>query len=148
MWNHVRSCAGVSLIETMIAVFVLAVGVLSLARLFTVSSSVLERARQSSTGAILASQKLEELRATAARGGLAEGVEFLDARGSATAGIAAAAFTRHWSIRPMPADPDRLRLLQVRVAPGGGDDGDSGVGRPRHRVAEASLMTIAVLEGP
>jgi Tfp pilus assembly protein PilV len=139
MWNRARSCGGVSLVEAMIAVALLAVGVLSLARGFTVSAAVLERANRSSTSAILAAQKIEALRTVAARSAApAEGTEFVDGRGvpvERQSHGTAAGYVRRWSVRASAADPDRVRVVHVRVT-------------PRLSSGEVALTTLAVREEP
>jgi hypothetical protein len=143
MQNHVRSCAGVSLVETMVAVAILAVAVLSLARLFTVSAAVLDRASRASTSAILASQKIEELRSRAAALVIpGEGSEHVDARGAIVAGASSGAgYTRRWRLRALAADPDRLRVVDVRVTPGA-RSGDEAWNGPRPPAGEVTFTTI------
>ena len=147
------SSSGTSLAETLIAVAILALGLLSLAQLFIISGAVLRRANDLSTAAILAAQKLEELRTTAigAADATTDGVEFLDAAGTVhpvadVAGDLAAAYTRRWSIRPLPANP-AVRIVQVRVRPGRHD----GTGVPdatRQSASEVALITSFARDTP
>lgn len=113
--------SGTSLAETLIAVSILAGGLLALGELFIVSGAVLRRANDLSTAAILAADTLETLRAvaTGAADATGVGVDFVDAAGRVLPidSSVAAAFTRQWSIRPLPADPD-VRIVHVRVMPG------------------------------
>ena len=118
------SSSGFSLAETLIALTILASGLLSLAQLFTVSAASIKRARQVSAAAILASQKLEELRALPAAAEVRDEdrVEYLDRGGSvlpSTTRPAGAAYIRQWSMRPHAADPDHVTVISVRVTPGG-----------------------------
>jgi len=53
---------GFSLIEVLIASLVLAVGVVSLAQLFTIAIASNLSARDTTEGTVLAAQKMEELR--------------------------------------------------------------------------------------
>lgn len=152
MRTLVRSCAGFSLVETMVAVAILAAGVLSLARLFTVSAAILERDNHSTFSAILAAQKIEELRTTSARGGALplEGADRVDGRGAVAGGRGApagAGYARRWSVRALPAHPDVLRVVEVRVRPGEGpaDDGLMAGGR---RAGEVTLTTIVARQDP
>lgn len=145
MRKDMRSCAGVSLVEAMVAVAVLAVGVLGLARAFTVSASMLDRANRTSVAAILASQRLEELRTsqTALEAVPGEGVDYVDRRGDPLAGgtPSGAAFTRRWWVRADPSDPDHLRLLRVRVTPGSRGGGSFSPAAPE-AAGEITLTTI------
>jgi Tfp pilus assembly protein PilV len=116
------SCSGTSLAETLIAIAILAFALLALAQLFIISGAVLRRANDLSMAAILAAQKLEELRTTAsgAADATSDGVEFVDAAGivhpvADVAGVPA--YTRRWSVRSLPADA-AVRIVQVRVTPG------------------------------
>lgn len=129
----------------MVAVAVLAVGVLGLARAFTTSASMLDRANRSSVAAILASQRIEELRTTQAALEIVpgEGVDYVDRRGAPVASgtPSGAAFTRRWWVRADPSDPDHLRLLRVRVTPGSGGSSFFSPAAPG-AAGEMTLTTI------
>lgn len=153
MRTFVRSCPGFSLVETMVAVAILAAGVLSIARVFTASAAVLERDNRSTFSAILAAQKIEELRTPAARGGSLplEGADRVDGRGAVHAGRGAAAgagYTRRWSIRALPAHPDALRVVEVRVRPGQGPADDGPMSGGRRAAGEVTLTTIVARQDP
>lgn len=137
-----RVSSGVSLVETLVALGVLALGVLSVLQLFTVSGVVLERARLSTISVILAAQKIEELRAAGGVAGVSDGVDFVDAAGRVRTGRGL--FAREWSTRPLPAAPDRLVLLRVRVLPSSGVDGPPEL---RSMAGEAAIVTILPVTG-
>lgn len=105
-----RSDRGFSLVEVLVANVILAVGVLSVAQLFTVAIASNITAARRTEAAILASQKLEELRAMP--WGSEQGSGNTDAPGI---------YARRWSIAPLPGDPVRSVVLQVRVSWNGVD---------------------------
>jgi prepilin-type N-terminal cleavage/methylation domain-containing protein len=123
-------CAGFSLVETLVAVTILAVALASLAQLFGVAAAANQRARRTTVASILARQKMEELRSLAwdaAPGPSPTGTletevagysDFLDARGQPFDSPAAAdgvAFVRRWSIERLSTDPGRAHVLRVVV---------------------------------
>lgn len=123
---------GFSLLEALFATTILTVAVLSLAQVFAVAARANAAARTSALTALLAAQKLEELRTLAwtfdlngapiteaiAGGALDRDVDgyvdWLDTSGGAVLRASAAAFVRRWSIVPLPSNPDTL-VLQVIV---------------------------------
>ncbi len=99
---------GFSLLEALIAAAILASALLSLAQLIAFAVRTTAAAGRMTDAALLAAQKVEELRA----GSWAELQPGTD--------TPAAGFTRTWTVTPMGADPDHLVLLEVLVgAPGG-----------------------------
>ncbi len=144
----VAPSAGFSLAETLIAVTILACGLLALGQLFTVSSAVVRRARQLSTASVLASQKIEELqtRVAAAADNVEDGVEYLERSGAVIpagrAESAAAAYTRRWSIRPLASDPDHVSVIHVRVTPGPAHDDTPAADRRFGQAGEVTLVTM------
>jgi hypothetical protein len=128
------------LVETLVAMLVLTTGLLAMAELVRLAVASNVRARRSSVAAILATQKIEELRSLAwefdvsgvpvsDRGLQASPwslqqntpgfVDHVD-RASAVVGEgvqapASAVYTRRWSIEPLPADSEHVVLLQVVV---------------------------------
>ncbi len=58
-----KSSAGFSLLETLVAITLLTVGVCSLAQLFVISARANQRAHVMTTASVLAQQKMEQLRA-------------------------------------------------------------------------------------
>jgi prepilin-type N-terminal cleavage/methylation domain-containing protein len=122
---------GFSLLETLVAVSLLAVSVCALAQLFAIAVRATADARHASMAAALAEQKLEELRrpglpltpqpATSLDSNTAGLCDFLDqygrALGTGTVPMAGTIYVRRWSITPLPADPAGSTLLQVVVIP-------------------------------
>lgn len=102
-YGGVPSDRGFSLVEVLVANVILAVGVLSVAQLFTLAIASNIAAAHRTEAAILASQKLEELRA------MPWGRE-QESGNSDTAGV----YARHWSIEPLSGNPRSL-VLHVRV---------------------------------
>jgi Tfp pilus assembly protein PilV len=99
---------GFSLLEALIAAAILASALLSLAQLIAFAVRTTAAAGRMTDAALLAAQKVEELRA----GSWAELQPGTDSP--------AAGFMRTWTVTPMAADPDYLVLLDVIVrAPGG-----------------------------
>jgi Tfp pilus assembly protein PilV len=97
---------GFSLIEAVLASGVLAVGVLALAQLFAVATNAFAAAERMTSAAILAAQKIEELRSLPCCAP-AEGIDRIGA------------YTRAWSVQPLAAGPDAAVTIEVEVAPGG-----------------------------
>jgi Tfp pilus assembly protein PilV len=99
---------GFSLLDALIAAAILASALLSLAQLIAFAVRTTAAAGRTTDTALLAAQKVEELRA-GSWGELQPGTD------SPAAGL-----TRTWTVTPMGADPDYLVLLDVLVrAPGG-----------------------------
>ena len=99
---------GFSLLEALIAAAILASALLSLAQLIAFAVRTTAAAGRTTDAALLAAQKVEELRA----GSWSELQPGTDSP--------AAGFMRTWTVTPMAADPDYLVLLDVIVrAPGG-----------------------------
>jgi prepilin-type N-terminal cleavage/methylation domain-containing protein len=122
---------GFSLLEALVATSIMAVGVAALAQLAGLSLYANRQARQTTVAPVLAQQKIEELVAEAAVGGLAPSpagtlasdiagyCDFVDRAGrSLGAGPAPpvdSAYARRWSIEPLPASPAHTSILQVLV---------------------------------
>jgi Tfp pilus assembly protein PilV len=99
---------GFSLLDALIAAAILASALLSLAQLIAFAIKTTAAAGRMTDAALLASQKVEELRA-ASWGELQSGTD-----------SPAADFTRAWTVMPLAADPDYVAVLDVLVrAPGG-----------------------------
>lgn len=96
---------GCSLIEALIATTILAIGVASLAQLFTLAVGSNISATHRTHAAMLAAQKIEELRA-------------LDWGAVVQSGSADAIgeYTRRWRVDPLPANPDNAVTIDVVVA--------------------------------
>ena len=111
---------GFSLVEVLVGGGVLSVAITGLAQLFVVASQANVRAREMTYATVLATQKIEELRAAVfpepTAGELAES---LDARGRVLAdgsGARQAAFERRWTIEPLAAYPADAVVVAVAVS--------------------------------
>ena len=94
---------GFALLEALIAAAILATALLSLAQLIAYAIRATGAAGRMTDAALLAAQKVEELRASS----WAELQPGTDAP--------AAGFTRAWTVTPMGADPDHVMVLEVFV---------------------------------
>jgi len=92
-----------SLLETLIASAILATGLLSLAQLLGLAAHATAAAGRMTHAALLASQKVEELRALPAAA--------IEQSGD----VPDPGYTRDWSVVPLPSDPDHLSLVEVVV---------------------------------
>ncbi|HZM61829.1 MAG TPA: hypothetical protein VFB85_18600 [Vicinamibacterales bacterium] len=126
-----RSCGerGASLIEAMLAAVILSVAVVAIAQLFSIGASTNVEAKSRTVAAILASQKIEQLRALGAHSDLNSGgsltedsagfVDYLDANSAViddgSPQRSGVVYTRRWSIVPAPESLESLRIVQVRV---------------------------------
>lgn len=103
MRNH-REQSGCSLIEVLVATTLLAIGVASLTQLFILAIGSNLASTHRTRAAMLAAQKLEELRSVGwgaeLRGG-ADGV---------------GEYARHWSVDPLPGNPDMAVIIDVVVS--------------------------------
>jgi hypothetical protein len=160
------NAAGSTLVEALVATLVLTTGLLAMAELVRLAVSSNVRARSGSLAAILASQKMEQLRSLAWEfdvSGVA--VSDSDLQSSPwslqrnTAGFVdhvdgggvvvgrdvevpvSAVYTRRWSIEPLPASSEHVVLIQVlvtRTQSRGSADRDSVSRLP----GDARLVTI------
>ena len=121
-----HGAAGTSLIEAVIAIGLLAGGVMVLASLAALAVQTNARARDRTRATLSAVQKLESL--AAAVQGLAPSppdaladdvpgfVDYVDAAGRSTEQAAGAVFVRRWRVTALGGDADLL-VLTVEVAP-------------------------------
>lgn len=126
-----RKDDGFSLLEALVATSIMTVGVAALAQLAGLSLYATVQARQTTIAPVLAQQKIEELVAEAAVGGVAASpagtlasdvagyCDFVDRTGrplgAGPAVPADSAYARRWSIEPLPASPAHTSILQVLV---------------------------------
>ena len=139
-----QSQNGFSILEVLVATTILAVGLVALAQLFAISTKANGRARATTFGAVLAGQKMEQLRGLTwgfdlaglpvsdadlspspsgtLQDNVAGYVDYLDANGNALGGgttppgpPGGTIYIRRWSISPLPAHPDNTLVLQVLV---------------------------------
>jgi type II secretory pathway pseudopilin PulG len=120
---------GFSLLEALVATSIMTVGVAALAQLAGWSLHANAQARRTSIAPVLAQQKVEELVAEAAAGGLAPSpagtlasdvagyCDFVDRAGRPLGAAPApdSAYARRWSIEPLPSSPAHTSILQVLV---------------------------------
>ena len=115
---------GFSLVEVMVATCVLAVGVVSLVQLSLVAQAANRSAALVTVAAMLAQDKMEQLRGLSWPD-LGDGCcEYFDVHGAPLQGGAglpvATAFVRRWAIASVSAFPESARVLHVSVAPATG----------------------------
>ena len=119
------------MLEALVATSIMTVGVAALAQLAGWSLFANVQARRTSTAPVLAQQKVEELVAEAAAGGLAPSpagtlasdvagyCDFVDRAGrplgAGPSPPADSAYARRWSIEALPASPAHTSILQVLV---------------------------------
>ena len=113
---------GFSLIEVLVAVLLVGGTIAALGQLVMMASRANAGARAATIAAVLATQKMEQLRADADRlaiGGSLQAdipgyADALDAEGLPSASQSVS-FVRRWAIAPLPFDPLGSRVLRVRV---------------------------------
>jgi len=99
---------GFFLLEALIATAILASALLALAQIVALATSATSAAGRMTDAALLAAQKVEQLRA----GSWSELQPGTDSP--------AAGFTRTWTVTPLAADPDYIALVEVLVRMPGG----------------------------
>ena len=102
-FRALRDTGGFSLLDALIAAAILASALLALAQLIAFEVKATAAAGRMTDAALLASQKVEELRA----GSWSELQSGTDSP--------AAGFNRTWTVTPLAADPDYVALLEVVV---------------------------------
>ena len=111
----------------------------TLAALFTLTIDSNLTARNRTFAALLAQQKVEELRVAGGAGAPLAGIEYLDATGRLAAGPArdGAVFAREWWVQPVQGGPAGVIAIQVDVRP-------SAAGAHQHdRATLATLMRVS-----
>jgi Tfp pilus assembly protein PilV len=108
---------GFCLVEVLIAATIVIVAISGLGQVFVVSSAANQRARSRVLATVLATAKMEELRAGANTS--VSGLDYADARGDRfdqrTASTQGATYVREWSSTVLPSNPGALMILDVRV---------------------------------
>ena len=114
-----RAEHGFSLLETLVTSTILTAGLLSLAQLLAMAVTANASAGMATYAALLAAQKIEDLRAEpweSLERNTGEFVDYLDRAGATLEGAEGAApFTRRWSVEPLPGDPANNVVIQVLV---------------------------------
>jgi type II secretory pathway pseudopilin PulG len=170
--RHWSTQAGSTLIEALVATIILTTGLLAMAELIRIATSSNVRARRGSFAAILAGQKLEELKSLAwefdVSGAPVSDVGlraspwslqrntpgFVDhvggdgqIVGEEVAPPVSALYTRRWSVEPLPAGGGDVLLIQVLVT-GTGNRGLADRGSVAHLPGEARFLTIRTRKAP
>ena len=127
-WVGVRLDGGFSLVEVMIATALLATSLTALAELFAISVSNNTVARNGTFTAVLAAQKMEQLRGitdlapstvNTLQANTDGYVDYLDPSGNTLGGGAVipnnTAYIRRWYIEPLATSPNDTLVLQVLV---------------------------------
>jgi prepilin-type N-terminal cleavage/methylation domain-containing protein len=129
--DRMRRSSGFTLVEVLVAMTIAVVAVGALAYLGSAATAVNRTARRSTVAALLASDKLEHLRALAFDDGeLAPSpADALQADADGFHDTPAEGYRRRWFIAPLPGYPLTARVIHVVVS----TVGDAG---------EASLVTI------
>ncbi len=141
---------GFTLPEVIIAMLLVSGTLSVLAGVVVLAIRVVSAAQEQTATAILAAQKVEELRASltgtvpATGGALAISVpgfaDWIDASGQATAGPSSAAvYVRRWATGPAPGIPD-MGVIQVLVSTVSRDRRLSAAGGPRARHENEALL--------
>ena len=99
-----RGDSGFSLVETLVASCILATALLTLVQLLAIASVANDAAGRLTRAALLAAQKIEDLRASSATAFEGDGTD-----------APASGFRREWSMRPLPSDPDHIVVMEVVV---------------------------------
>ena len=99
---------GYSLLEALIASVILATALLSLAQLMASAVMANAAAGRTTYAALLASQKIEQLRASSSTATEASGAD-----------SPAPGFLREWSVGVLQSDPDNVSLIEVIVRASG-----------------------------
>jgi prepilin-type N-terminal cleavage/methylation domain-containing protein len=114
---------GFSLLEVLVAVLLVGGAIAGLGQLVTMAARANVAARSATIAAVLAAQKMEQLRADADRltngGSLQDDVagysDAFDGHGHRADGDGVS-FIRRWAVSPLPFDPVNSWVLRVRVA--------------------------------
>ena len=110
---------GFSLVEVMVATCVLAVAVASLVQLSLLAQAANRAAALVTVAAVLAQNKMEQLRGSSWPEASNSCCEYFDAHGRPLPGGAGlpvgTAFVQRWTVDPVAALPEAARVLQVWV---------------------------------
>ena len=109
---------GFTLIEVLIALASVSVLAVGAASLLNIASMAIRSARHSTTAALLAQQKIEQLDASPSPPAAGTALDYLAADGTPVAATLAF-FTRRWSITPLGASPGFVSISIEVLVPGG-----------------------------
>ena len=119
-----RTADGFTLVEVMVATSVLTVGVVALVQLAILAQAAGRAAARMTVAAVLAQDKMEQLRAQEWPAASAGCCDYFDAHGgllgSGASPPVGTAFTRRWAIDAAQVFPEAARVLRVWVAPAAG----------------------------
>lgn len=149
MTQLVNDERGFTLAEVLVATVLLAGTISALAALIVLAVRVAAGAHEQTTTAVLAAQKIEELRAAfagtvpAAGGSLGTSLpgygDWLDGIGQPAAVPASAVYVRRWMVGPAPGAPG-VGVIQVLVSTVSRDRVIAAAGGPRTRHANEALL--------
>ena len=108
--EHVSGNDGFALVDALIASVILSVAIASLAQLIVGAAAANAAAGRATIAALLAADKLEELRAASP-----------SATGGATEDMPRPGFTREWFISDPSSHPHRISVIQVLVRTSGNE---------------------------
>lgn len=141
---------GITLVEALVALGILAGAVVALAGLASVATRTSAITRERSLATALALQKMESLSRDASSLAISPAsawaedtpgfVEFLDAYGRVVGGRGGGTFVRRWSVAPLASDANLL-AIQVEVAACRTPPGASQCGEPATRARLASIRS-------
>jgi prepilin-type N-terminal cleavage/methylation domain-containing protein len=132
-----RRTAGFTLVEVLVAMTIAVVAVGALAYLLSAATTVNRSARRSTFAALLAADKMEQLRALAFDDGhlAASPADALQADADGFHDSPAEGYRRRWFIAPMPGYPASALVIHVVVSVIG-DAGEAGLVTIKARKAE------------
>ena len=113
-----RSCRGFTLIEVLIALASVSVLVVGAASLLNIASTAMRAARHSTTAALLAQQRIEQLDASPVAPAAGSSLDYLAADGTPVA-ASLAFFTRRWTITPLGASAGFMSVTIEVLVPDG-----------------------------
>ncbi len=105
---------GFSLVEVLVASGILVAGIAAILQLFVIATHATVDARDATYAAVLAAQKIEELRA-APFPAPGDATEYLNARGVRLPDAARALYERRWTVAPLASQPAETVTVTVRV---------------------------------
>ena len=116
--SPLRCCRGFTLIEVLIALASVSVLVVGAASLLNIASMAMRAARHSTTAALLAQQRIEQLETSPVAPAAGSSLDYLAADGTPVA-ASSAFFTRRWTIAPLGASSGFMSVAIEVLVPGG-----------------------------